>query len=142
MRAEWNAFAKDPSLPLPQLTAHDHEEKADLYEKLMNVWEDQQEAPEPIFKDVSAIVASTRSEWFGTGPGYAVSLRSTAYSHKSHAEATADLKWAEGLKVPKRTDSGLGKRSSAGNLAERPNKRRSLHTEISEGYRPLPGERW
>jgi len=141
MRAEWNAFAKDPSLPLSQPTAHDHEEKADLYEKLMNVWEDHEEAPEPTFKDVSAIVASAKSEWFGTGPGYAVSCRSTAYTHKSHAEATADLRWAEGLKVPKRTDSGLGKRSSD-NLSERPNKRRRLHTEISEGYRPAKGERW
>ena len=76
MNEQFEAFANDPSLPLPTETlAEDVERRSN---ELMEVESDSEEkTPRQPKKGASA---KTRSEWFGQGPDYDMSFRTLQYS--------------------------------------------------------------
>ena len=71
-KKEWEAFAEDPSLPVPAET--DCDCLHDVSSRMMHAIEEHSEEEEPATPNIAPEVENT---WFGQGSGYDVSLRST-----------------------------------------------------------------
>ena len=86
IKDEFQAFTNDPSLPLPTGTLDEDVEIA--WAAVMNTTDD----AEPVEEGHSSkgVDAKASSEWFGSGPGYAVSFRSKVF-RKQNAEEEARL---------------------------------------------------